>query len=236
VKNLTALSKQYTADPLSVTAADWDSLVKGSQGKLRWLYGKKYPREKWPAGVPYLNLIALRQHRDRKKMQNAAKVLPPSPRTDSKGGKKRLRSGNVSTGEGKTNFVGTSDQTKGLTESGQRKVGRELTTEFHPSPPPEHWSEERKQRHEEMQAEIKRLEHHNAQYAKVIDLLKRSRADLTSVAVKEWEDATKGTDILEYDRDVAKRLEFARRLEAGEVDKTLSQAELLFVLDSCRRR
>ena len=70
-KNIVALHKQYAADPLSVTGVDWDRLVKGSQGKIQYLYGKKCPREKWPAGVPYLNLLALRQLRDREKMKIA---------------------------------------------------------------------------------------------------------------------------------------------------------------------
>ena len=138
---------------------------------------------------------------------------------------------------GKINYVAANDQKEGLTESGQGTVGQEFSMGHQAMLPIiGSWSDQRRRRHEEMLAEIKRLEHNNAQWAKVIDLLKRSRVDLTSVAVKEWEDATMGTDILEHDTGVAQRLELARRLEAGEVDKTLSQAELSLVLDMCRRR
>ncbi|KAL6704060.1 hypothetical protein ACN47E_008824 [Coniothyrium glycines] len=65
-KQLRALLTQSHADPTSVAPAEWESLTSRSRGKLQFMLGWKYPpREKWPAGVPYLNLIALRQLRGR---------------------------------------------------------------------------------------------------------------------------------------------------------------------------
>jgi hypothetical protein len=57
-KETDKLKKRYNLDSTTVSAADWDNAVRGKFGKLRALYGKEYPKEDWPEGVPYLNLIA----------------------------------------------------------------------------------------------------------------------------------------------------------------------------------
>lgn len=65
-----------------------------------------------------------------------------------------------------------------------------------------------------------------AQQKKVNALLSRSRANLLSVSVEEWEEATADTDILKKNEDVAKRLLFAHRVQNGDIDLELSQQEL----------
>ncbi|KAH7385310.1 hypothetical protein DE146DRAFT_792190 [Phaeosphaeria sp. MPI-PUGE-AT-0046c] len=45
-------------DNQSVTSENWDNTVAGKEKKVIVIYGKRYPREKWPKGVPYLNFIA----------------------------------------------------------------------------------------------------------------------------------------------------------------------------------
>jgi hypothetical protein len=54
--------KKYYADPTSITLVDWDKFTKRNFGKLQAQCKKKYPREEWPPGVPYLNFIAYAKH------------------------------------------------------------------------------------------------------------------------------------------------------------------------------
>jgi len=56
------MEEKYRKDKTSVKVEDWETLVEGQERKMQVLFGKKFPREKWPAGVPYLNFIALMEH------------------------------------------------------------------------------------------------------------------------------------------------------------------------------
>jgi hypothetical protein len=73
-KKLQELKRGYWMDPKSVTPDDWAKLTMGQERKLQVIYGKKFPREKWPASIPYLNLIALAKHRAARKARNAEEV------------------------------------------------------------------------------------------------------------------------------------------------------------------
>ena len=67
------MDRKYREDPTSVKAEDWDKMVTGQETKLQVIFANKYPREKWPAGIPYLNMIALAQHVAAKKAARARK-------------------------------------------------------------------------------------------------------------------------------------------------------------------
>jgi hypothetical protein len=43
--------------------------------------------------------------------------------------------------------------------------------------------------------------------------------DLRDVTVQEWQEAAAGTDLLETICEAAQRMEFSRRLEAGELER-----------------
>jgi hypothetical protein len=58
----TEMLKKFRADPTSVTPGDWQTMFKGQQYKLAVICGRK-ELERWPAGVPSLNLIALSIYR-----------------------------------------------------------------------------------------------------------------------------------------------------------------------------
>lgn len=55
---LHGMIEAYKKDNDSVTAEDWAAAVKGQEKKVTAIYDKRYTREKWPTGVPYLNFIA----------------------------------------------------------------------------------------------------------------------------------------------------------------------------------
>ncbi|KAI4649464.1 hypothetical protein J4E93_003784 [Alternaria ventricosa] len=63
------LRRQHTADRDSVTPADWDQLFEKSPGKLRAIYQKPHHKEKWPKEVPYLNMIALANYKEKRYRQ-----------------------------------------------------------------------------------------------------------------------------------------------------------------------
>jgi hypothetical protein len=70
---LIALERKQQTEPTSVKAEDWDKLAEGKERKLQVIFGKKFPRDKWPAGVPHLNMIALAQHEATRKVARARK-------------------------------------------------------------------------------------------------------------------------------------------------------------------
>jgi primosomal replication protein N len=88
------MRRKYQKDPTSVTASDWTRAVEGQERKLQFIYGKKFKREKWPKGVPYLNMIAAAEHQTKKgeaslrriktaQIKTAAKPQPRALRTTS---------------------------------------------------------------------------------------------------------------------------------------------------------
>ena len=56
------LLDKHLQDPKSVTPEDWKLLAQSANRKIKVIYGPAFPRRSWPSGVPYLNLIALREH------------------------------------------------------------------------------------------------------------------------------------------------------------------------------
>jgi hypothetical protein len=56
------LLDKHLQDPSSVTPEDWTLLAQGASCKINVIYGRAFPRESWPDGIRYLNLIALREH------------------------------------------------------------------------------------------------------------------------------------------------------------------------------
>ncbi|KAH4905689.1 hypothetical protein HBI80_087120 [Parastagonospora nodorum] len=58
----TKMLRKFRADSTSVTSEDWQATFKGQQYTLAIICGRK-ELERWPAGVPSLNLIALSIYR-----------------------------------------------------------------------------------------------------------------------------------------------------------------------------
>jgi hypothetical protein len=52
----------HDKDPASVTAGDWDNIVREAEGMVVFIFGKRFSKENWPKGVPYLNMIALAKY------------------------------------------------------------------------------------------------------------------------------------------------------------------------------
>ena len=65
---LADMKEKYHKNKASVKVEDWETLVEGQERKMQVLFGKKFPREKWPAGVPYLNFIALMERKGKRDM------------------------------------------------------------------------------------------------------------------------------------------------------------------------
>jgi hypothetical protein len=66
------LLHKYKADPSTVTPGDWDKITAGKENKLQITCGKRYAKEKWPATIPYLNLIAYAEYCTVRKAARAA--------------------------------------------------------------------------------------------------------------------------------------------------------------------
>ncbi|KAJ4364548.1 hypothetical protein N0V83_009144 [Neocucurbitaria cava] len=97
-------------------------------------------------------------------------------------------------------------QQQEATARGKQDAGDddEHDSEVQPSAP---YERETADRH----AGINRLEASSEQREKLYALTLRSRIDPTSVTLKEWEDATEGTDVLEMNEEVARFVELARK-------------------------
>jgi hypothetical protein len=61
-KKVVHMVKKYYANPTSITLEDWDKFIKRNFGKLQAQCKKKFPREEWPPGIPYLNFFAYAKH------------------------------------------------------------------------------------------------------------------------------------------------------------------------------
>jgi hypothetical protein len=57
-KEIKAMMNKHHDNPDSVSAQDWDDMARGSEKKIAFLFQKKFPKDTWPGGVPYLNMIA----------------------------------------------------------------------------------------------------------------------------------------------------------------------------------
>lgn len=79
-KQLVALRRQHITDPSSVSSDDWNRATNGNTGKVRALFGEKFPRETWPSDIQYLNLIALANfHRAEQDKEEKVSLIPPQP-------------------------------------------------------------------------------------------------------------------------------------------------------------
>jgi hypothetical protein len=71
-----ALHRRYVEDPKSVTVEDWENMAYGSEKMIGFVLTKHFPKETWPEGVPYLNLIArqkyLKEKEEAKKLNDLA--------------------------------------------------------------------------------------------------------------------------------------------------------------------
>lgn len=214
------LRDKHTADPTSVTPEDWDRVTNESKWKVKFLFGRMFPRETWPSGVPYLNLIALRQYRlgQQKKRSNARK---PGNHMQGKMDKQILYLSQVGNRQAPIGSCGVLPESNTVPDHQRAQWLRMVQFE---------------QEQARRDAEIKKLEHFLAQWALVRVLLDRSYIDLRSVTLKQWVEATEGTDIPRVSRSVAQHMEFARMLEEGEIGRDLARKNLLLAFEAIRKR
>jgi hypothetical protein len=85
------------------------------------------------------------------------------------------------------------------------------------------------------EANVNALLHYNAQFDRLAALTEKSRMNLCEVSFREWQDAAAGTDLLETNVEAAQRMEFSRRLEAGEIKMPLSFSEIEKVFGELKR-
>lgn len=71
------LLEKHLNDPRSVSPNDWELIANGAERKLTIIYGLEFPCGSWPAGVPYLNLVALREYytSENQRIENELEVL-----------------------------------------------------------------------------------------------------------------------------------------------------------------
>ncbi|CAO2653599.1 Nn.00g030100.m01.CDS01 [Neocucurbitaria sp. VM-36] len=197
-KELVALSNKYTADPTSVSPKEWDEASRGSKGRLQYLLGARYPRANWPANVPYLNVIALKQWQgelQEKQRKERINEIREAMREEEK---------------------------KNFKVSHERPLtnGQQFLYQMRPNMKP---SKQYQIDMAERNAEIKKLERFLVQRQNLRVLLLRCQIDPTRVTLKEWEDATEGTDILETSKEIARFVEVARKREVSGANQTLIQ-------------
>lgn len=58
-KHTERMLAKHRKSPDQVSARHWDRLVKDIDKKVVVIYGKRYPQDKWPKAVPYLNMVGL---------------------------------------------------------------------------------------------------------------------------------------------------------------------------------
>lgn len=192
-----------------VTPDDWDRLADGNERKLQIIFGNKFPRRKWPVGIPYLNMIALAQYVERSKQKSVMKTLASEKdTTKTTHRKKRL-----------TKIApNASVMTKKATK---RNTPRKPEVELHsaapvPNSPSKVADTSLQESPRSVQAEIHRLECEYEQSKMQLSYIVKSRRDPTSVSLKQWQDAVRGTDVAQVDRRTAGYMELARRRAVGE--------------------
>lgn len=207
---LDALQRKHCEDHASVAPEDWDKLVKGHERKVQTIFGRKFPRTKWPAGIPYLNMIALRQHVDIRKGGNVSKALAPK-----KVATEKLTSR-------KNTLTKIAPNGSALTKMTTKRTSLTKTAvEKHtPAPAPSLESKAAETSTQEsplsVQAQILRLEREYEQSRKQLQFIIKIRRDPTSVSFKQWQDAVQGTNVAQVDRRIAGYMELARRRAVGE--------------------
>lgn len=190
-KSIKAMLDHHQKKPEEVKAEDWDQLVDGQDKKLNVIYGKKFPRDKWPTGVPYLNMVALAKHQAAKKATTAKKPKRASPKKVEKRTTRPQRTERPSLHLSKLSLRPTKAQNYAVSPSIFDDPAAVV-------------------------AEIKRLEHHVEKAEKQLTFIRRSRLDPTSVSWEQWQDAIEGTDVMEYDLQIVCYVEMARRRKEGE--------------------
>lgn len=90
---LEKLLRDHQKDPSTVSPKDWDKMVEGHAGKIKHIFGKKFPLDQWPEDVPYLNFVALfiavsEESADQKAEKKQKNTDPEDPE-DEKAEKKR---------------------------------------------------------------------------------------------------------------------------------------------------
>jgi hypothetical protein len=184
---LEALDKGWRADNNSVTPEDWAKLVNGQDRKMAVILGRKYPQNKWPKNVPYLNMIALMQWR--KKTRNAA--------------------------ERKAEAV--QKPTVRKPRSSQKTVQRISLPIRSSGVVPTSWSTAPTPTDLSVEEQIRTLEFSVAKSEQQIECLRRSRIYGPQVVdYDQWLKAVEGTDALQTDEKIRGLVELARRRKMGE--------------------
>lgn len=184
---LEALDKGWRADNNSVTPEDWAKLVNGQDRKMAVILGRKYPQNKWPKNVPYLNMIALMQWR--KKKRNAA--------------------------ERKAEAV--QEPTVRKPRSSQKTVQRISLPIRSSGVVPTSWSTTPTPTNLSVEEQIRTLEFSVAKSEQQIECLRRSRIYGPQVVdYDQWLKAVEGTDALQTDEKIRGLVELARRRKMGE--------------------
>jgi hypothetical protein len=352
-KKVVHMVKKYYADPTSITLEDWDKFIKRNFGKLQAQCKKKFPREEWPPGIPYLNFFAYAKHTE---MHNPRSEWPNDvPYGDFKARKKqypraewpkvvtyldfKARDGyyerhhpraewptsipylDFKTLEKYEKLFPRADwppeipyldrvAMKPYAERIHQEGVRRETLRLGYGASPSHWGCDRSlyaqaivqqipaqdvaqqypaqprpeqhvvqdyssppqssqqsptqsvyyqspaqpafQQHSQhharhpplanrikaapeaplmSEADINALKHWNAQFDRMHALIRKSRMDLSDVTVQEWQEAAAGTDLLGINYEAVQRMEFSRRLEAGEIERPESfwDMEVLFL-------
>jgi hypothetical protein len=203
-KAIFCLERKYRDDAKSVKAEDWDEITAGKERKLQMILGAQYPRENWPVGVPYLNVIARAKYHAAEKAGLEEAILKEAEEAE----KKRIAE------EEKKKAL--ESEKKETAEAGKKKIEAALKKRhtmnpyfpvYHgPAPEPISYDDA-----DAREAYIREGEYQNAQMEKQHDLLSRSLEDPTSVSFQEWQDAIIGTDALERDSTIICYVELARR-------------------------
>jgi hypothetical protein len=180
---LDALQRKQCEEHASVAPEDWDKLVKGNERKVQIILGKRFPRRKWPAGIPYLNMIALRQHVAIHK--DTSKALAPKRDATEKS---KLR---------KKTLTKIAPNGSALTKKTTKRSPTNPATEKHtPAPAPSLLAKVAQMQESplDVQADIHRLERGYEQSRKQLQFVIKSRRDPASVSFRQWQDAVQGTD------------------------------------------
>ncbi|KAF2023955.1 hypothetical protein EK21DRAFT_94471 [Setomelanomma holmii] len=202
IRTLKDLEQRWRANTSFVTTQDWDTAVEDKGKKMQILFGKKYPKEQWPKGVTYLNMITLMEYEQKEEKKGASKRgVEAKKKSEAKKTAKTLKQ------------APTSDQTEIATKSRGSAI-----LPIRPAVVPTPWSRTPLAPDLSVEEQIRQLEFSAAKAEQQFEYLGRSQVvGPHAVGYDQWMKAVEGTDALETDWKIRGLVELARRRQMGEL-------------------